>query len=565
MTQLNFPPHSNGEVAASYADGGVRSTRRVAHDPSVADYRATSPFEWRGKLLILLAFLLTATTAFAQGRIEGSAVNVDGGAIAGRWAANAYVRAYLGVPFAAPPVGDLRWKPPQPVTPWQGVRDATQFGPQCLQPKATPGSVYYEYSGGDLPMDEDCLTVNVWTPVDTEGDAPVMVWIYGGGFQVGAASRPVFNGTRLAERGAVVVTINYRVGVLGFLAHPELSAESGQRASGNYGLLDQVAALQWVKRNIRGFGGNPDNVTIFGQSAGATSVVHLMASPLARGLFHRAVAESTALPMKMPSLADAEAQGKSFADKLGAASLGELRAKPGQAILDARTPAGPIVDGWFLTADTFSQFRVGNEAPVPFLTGWNRNEGATFPHASSLAAHRKAVEDRFGKDAERVFKLYPAWDDIGARQASKNVFRDSTFAWGTWTSARLHAGNGHPTWVYFFDHAQPIAAGQKYIEIDSPDGLGAFHSSEYPYIFGTLDVLSRQWTATDRALSFRLQSYWLSFALAGDPNNSLDQPFWPRFQGIGAVTMQLGDTTGPDVLPHLDTLTFFDDWMLRTP
>ena len=356
---------------------------------------------------MLLAGLVTSG-AEADGRIEGAAIAVDGGAVTGNWAANAHVRAYLGIPFAAPPVGDLRWKPPQAVAPWQGVRAATSFGPQCLQPNGSPKSVYFEYAGGDLPMSEDCLTLNVWTPAGPAKDLPVMVWLYGGGFQVGAAARPVFNGTRLAERGVVVVTINYRVGILGFLAHPELSAESTQHASGNYGLLDQVAALHWVKRNIAAFGGNPGNVTIFGQSAGATSVVHLMASPLARGLFHRAVAESTALPARMNSLTDAEALGKAFAQKLGAASITELRGKSGREILDARTAAGPIVDGWFLPADTYTLFREGKEAPVPFLTGWNRNEGATFPHAASLAAHKKSVEDKFGKDADRALKLYPA-------------------------------------------------------------------------------------------------------------------------------------------------------------
>ena len=202
----------------------------------------------------------------------------------------------------------------------------------------------------------------------------------------------------------------------------------------------------------------------------------------------------------MASLAEAEAEGAALAGKLGAASLAELRAKSGQEILDSKATARPIVDGWFLPADTYTLFRDGKEAAVPFLTGWNRNEGATFPHAVSLAAYRKSVEEKFAKDAERVFKLYPATDDVTARQASKNIFRDQTFAWGTWTSARLHAKHGHPTYLYFFEHPQPLAADQTYLEVDTPDKLGTFHSSEYPYIFGTLDVLSRQWTAADRAL-----------------------------------------------------------------
>ena len=210
-----------------------------------------------------------------------------------------------------------------------------------------------------------------------------------------------------------------------------------------------------------------------------------------------------------------------------ASTIAELRGKSGQEILDAKTAAGPIVDGWFLPADTYTLFREGKEAPVPFLTGWNRNEGATFPHAASLAAHKKSVEDRFGKDAERASALYPATDDVTARQASKNVFRDATFAWGTWTSARLHAKNGQPTYLYFFDHAQPLGAEQTYEEVDTPDKLGTFHSSEYPYIFGTLDVLSRDWTAADRALSVQLQAYWTNFAKSGDPNGN-GLPTWPK-------------------------------------
>ena len=513
----------------------------------------------------ILATLLTAVTAgsaLAQGRIEGAPVAVDGGAVTGKWTASARVRAYLGIPFAAPPLGDLRWKPPQPVTPWQGVRAATSFGPQCLQPGGSPKSVYFEYSGGDLPMSEDCLSLNVWTPAGPAKDLPVMVWIYGGGFQVGGTARPIFNGSGLAERGVIVVSMNYRVGALGFLAHPELSAESAKHASGNYGLLDQAAALQWIRRNIAAFGGNPDNVTIWGQSAGASSVVHLMASPLARGLFQRAAAESTALPVRMAPLTEAEVQGKAFAQKLGAATLADLRGKSGQEILDAKTAMFPIVDGWFLPGDTYSLFREGKEAPVPFLTGWNQNEGATFPHAASQAAHAKSIGDKFGKDTERVSKLYPASDDVAARNASKNLFRDSTFAWGTWTSARLHAKHGQPTYLYFFDHAQPLAADQTYSEVDTPDKLGTFHSSEYPYIFGTLDVLSRAWTPADLALSVRMQAYWTAFARSGNPNaNGLPQ--WPKIEAAGATTMQLGDRTGPAEIPHLATLRFFDEWMKR--
>ncbi len=505
--------------------------------------------------------LLVAGAAVAQGRIEGAAVQVDGGAVAGIWAANADVRAYLGIPFAAPPTGALRWKPPQPVTSWSGVRQASTFGPQCLQPSRSRTSVYFEYAGAQA-MSEDCLTLNVWAPATTSGPAPVMVWIYGGGFQQGSAGNPVFNGMQLAQRGVVVVSINYRVGVFGFLAHPELTAESPHGVSGNYGLLDQVAGLEWVKRNIRAFGGNPDNVTIFGQSAGASSVAHLLGSPLARGLFHRAIAESDAFPATMMARPEAEAVGKAFAQKLGAATIVELRAKSGQEILDAKAAMRPIVDGWFLPADIHALFREGREAAVPFLTGWNRNEGATFPHEASLAAHVAAVERRFGSDAAEVRKLYPAANDREAVQASKDLFRESTFTWGTWTSARLHARNGHPTYLYHFDHAQPLGAEQTFDEIDTPEKLGTFHSSEYPYIFGTLDVLSRAWTAADRALSAQLQAYWINFARSGTPNGD-GLAEWPRCDPAAETTMHLGDKTGAHPVPQIDQLRFFDAWMRR--
>jgi para-nitrobenzyl esterase len=510
-------------------------------------------------LTALLAGLMATRPANAEGRIEGSPVIVEGGAVVGKWAANTAVRAHLGIPFAASPTGALRWKSPQPVTPWPGVRPAVAYGPQCLQAGRSHSSVYFEYAG-EQQMSEDCLTLNVWAPAEPKVNLPVMVWIYGGGFQQGSAANPTFDGTRLAERGVVVVSVNYRVGVFGFLAHNELTAESSQHASGNYGLLDQVAALQWVKRNIGAFGGDPNNVTIFGQSAGASSVAYLFGSPLARGLFHRGIAESTPFPRTMIALAEAEERGRAFAQKLGASGIAELRAKSGQEILDAKTAMSPIVDGWFLPSDIHSLFRDGKEAPVPLLMGWNANEGATFPHAASLAEHRQAIQQKFGGEAVRVSALYPATDDIAAIQASKNLFRESTFSWGTWTAARLHAKNGHPTFLYYFDHPQPLAAEQTYDEIDTPEKLGTFHSSEYPYIFGTLDVLSRAWSAADRALSIQLQSYWINYARAGTPNGD-GMMDWPRFMASGTTTMHLGDRTGAAEVPNLAQLRFFDEWL----
>ncbi len=515
-------------------------------------------FKWAA---VLIASVMAAASV-ASAQTQATQVGIDSGQIAGKFTLNTAVRAFLGIPFAAAPTGDLRWKPPQAVTPWQDVRPATSYGAQCMQPSRSKTSVYYEYAG-DQPTSEDCLFLNVWAPSETKGGKlPVMVWIYGGGFQQGSAANPVFDGSRLAQRGVVVVSLNYRVGLFGFLAHPELTAESPQHASGNYGLLDQVAGLQWVKRNIGAFGGDPDNVTIFGQSAGAASVDYLYGSPLARGLFARGIAESFGLGKTMPALAAAEKNGLAVGDKLNARTLAELRRVSAQTLLDTKMAANPIVDGWFLTDSIYNIFTNGREAPVPLLTGWNTHEGSTFPHASTLSAYQNWLKAKYAGDADRILALYPATDDDQAKAASKNVVRDGLFAWGVWSSARLHAKNGHPTYLYHFNHPQPIAAGQRFDEIDSAEGLGTFHSSEYPYIFGTLDGLSRAWTAADRALSEQLQATWTAYAYGGSPN-APGLPRWPAFQETADSTMAIGDRSGPGPVPDLDRLRMFDS--LQSP
>jgi para-nitrobenzyl esterase len=505
-----------------------------------------------------LAALLLAGVQAVGAEGAGTLVRIDSGPIVGKFQLNTSVHAFLGIPFAAPPVGEARWKEPQQVASWQEPRKATAFAPQCMQPGRSKTSVYYEYAG-DQPMSEDCLYLNVWAPSDPgEGKLPVMVWIYGGGFQQGSAANPVFDGAQLAARGVVVVSVNYRVGIFGFLAHPELTAESAHHASGDYGLLDQVAGLQWVKRNAAAFGGDADNVTIFGQSAGAASVTYLFASPLARGLFAHGIAESVGFVNKaIPTLANGEKKGGDLVDKLRAHSLAELRRVPAEKLLETKVAASPIVDGYFLPADPYAIFVQNKEAPVPLLAGWNADEGATFPHAKTLAAYQQWVHQKYADIADRVLELYPARDDEEAKAAAKAIVRDSLFAWGPWSAARQHAKNGHPSYLYFFSHPQPLPAGLNFDEIDSADGLGTFHSSEYPYIFGTLDVLSRDWTDADRQLSDRLQSYWVAFAYAGSPN-APGMPRWPQLDATGETTMHLGDKTGAGPVPNLDRLRLFD-------
>lgn len=500
--------------------------------------------------------LASVTSADAEG--AGTTVRIDSGEVAGKFQLNTAVRAFLGVPFAAPPVGELRWKPPQPTAPWQTPREATGYGAQCMQLGRSKTSVYYEYAGDQLSS-EDCLYLNVWAPGETgDGKLPVMVWIYGGGFQQGSAANPVFDGSRLAARGVIVVSINYRVGIFGFMAHPGLTAESPQHASGNYGLLDQVAGLNWVKRNAAAFGGDPDNVTIFGQSAGAAAVTYLMASPLARGLFARGIAESFGFANKsMTGLPDAEKNGAVLADKVGAHSLAELRQVPAAKLLETHVAMSPIVDGWFLPTNPYAIFAEAKEAPVPLLAGSNEDEGSTFPHAKTLAGYQEWVRKKYPDIADRVLALYPARSDDEAKSANKRVVRDSLFAWGPWSAARFHAKNGFPAYLYHFKHPQPLRAGVAYDEIDTADGLGTYHSSEYPYVFGTLDVLTRDWTNADRTLSASLQSYWVAYANTGSPN-APGLVRWPVFSEAADTTMYLGDKSGPGPVPNLDKLQLFD-------
>ena len=513
---------------------------------------------WQARAAAMVVALLIGAASPAPAQTTGDPVSVDGGRISGAWRANSGVRAYLGVPFAAAPVGALRWQPPQPVAPWQGVRAATAYAPQCLQKSRSHTSVYFEYAGAQ-PSSEDCLYLNVWAPAGTpDRHLPVMVWIYGGGFQQGSAANPVFDGTALAGRGVVVVSLNYRLGVFGFFAHPDLTAESARHASGNYGLLDQVAALQWVRRNAAAFGGNPDNVTIFGQSAGGASVDMLMGSPLARGLFQHAIAESFGVDRRMPTLAQAQEAGSVLAAKLGTPGAAGLRNLPARQLLDAAGAWWPIVDGYFLTEDIYTAFQQGHEAPVPLLTGWNANEGATFPHAGTLEAYQESVRRSYGESADRILMAYPARDDTDAKRASEALFGDGRLAWGAWASARLHARNGFPTYAYYFQHPQPLLPGSSYDEIDLPDGLGTFHSSEYPYVFGSLAVLARAWTEADRALSAQLGAFWSAYAITGNPN-AAGLPYWPPFRAAGDSVMHLGDETGEGPVPHLDRLRLLDD------
>jgi para-nitrobenzyl esterase len=451
-------------------------------------------------------------------------VRLETGLISGANGATSEMRIYRGIPFAAPPVADLRWRAPQPPPRWQGVRKADKFGPICMQ--NAPG-------GAAQPMGEDCLYLNVWTAAKSAGDKrPVMVWIYGGGYNIGSGSQPEYDGEALARKGAVIVTINYRLGVFGFFSHPELTRESDRRAAGNFGLMDVVAALQWVQKNIAAFGGDPKRVTIFGESAGAGLVANLMATPQAKGLFHRAIGESsswtTASINKLNTLAEAEQAGVKYAEGLAAKSLAELRRKPADAILRGGRGAGPIVDGYWLPEDTGAVFAKGKHHDVPVMTGSNRDEsfGA---QPRDLGAYVDNARRRYGDLADTFLKVYPASTDEQARDAAFNAGRDE-MAWVMRNWARLAARNGKTkSFVYYFTQQPPVQANAKGGKFAASSRGAAVHTAEIQYVFGNLRG-NREWTDWDRQLSGMMGSYWVNFAANGDPNGK-GLPVWPVFDG----------------------------------
>ncbi len=443
---------------------------------------------------------------------------------------------YRGLPFAEPPVGPLRWRPPIAARRWDGVRDAVAPGPACAQPQRRGGSIYASELAA---TSEDCLYLDIWAPEDAR-DLPVVVWIHGGSFIWGAGSEALYDGAALAQRGVVVVAINYRLGVLGYLAHPQLSAESPYGVSGNYGLLDQIAALQWVQRNIEAVGGDPDNVTIAGESAGALSVLYLMASPAARGLFAKAIAQS-AYMISMPALNEtrhghepAEIAGERLCASLGAEDIDALRAMDAHELSSAALRAGfaPLgtVDGHVLPDQLVNIFERGDSAKVPLLAGFNSGEIRSLPFLvpplpESAAAYEAAIRSRYGSLAEPFLSLYPSRN---IRESTLASVRDALYGWTVLKLAEAQKAAGLPTFIYYFDHTYPAATGA---------GLDAFHACELPYLFGTADRAPPLWPAipatdAEARLSRAIGDYWASFARSGSPS-AQDAPHWPDHAAAG--------------------------------
>jgi para-nitrobenzyl esterase len=461
------------------------------------------------------------------------------------------LQVFKGVPYAVAPVGALRWKPPVAVPTWTGVRDALDFGAPCFQPKPRPGSIY---SSTLKPMSEDCLSLNIWAP-EKQKKAPVLVWIHGGSLTGGSSSESMYDGAALAKQGVVLVSINYRLGVLGYMAHPELSTESPDHVSGNYGLLDQIAALRWIQKNIAAFGGDPGNVTIAGESAGGLSVMYLMASPPARGLFHKAIAES-AYMVSTPSLREpkfghipAETMGAMTATKLGAKSRADLRAMDAETITTAALMAGfqtfGAVDGKVLPAQLVDAFDRGEQAHVPILAGFNSGEIRSLrflapPPPADAATYEKEIRARYGDLAEDFLKLYPSTD---IPESVLLTTRDALYGWTAERLVAKQAAVGAPSYFYLFDHGYPAAEAA---------GLHGFHASELPYVFGTAKATPAAWpknpdTPAEAKLSAAMIGYWTSFARDGVPK-AAGEPAWKPY---GTERAYMAFVEGPQPGVHL--------------
>lgn len=532
-------------------------------------------------LRLVCASLLMVATIGASAAAELS-VSTASGLLRGVPGRDASIRVFKGIPYAAPPVGELRWRPPAPPASWRGVREADRFGDSCPQP---------EMPGTKGSMSEDCLYLNVWTAAGSSSERrPVFVWIYGGGFSAGSGSSPQFDGENLARKGLVVVTFNYRLGALGFLATPELSQESGHHASGNYGLLDDIAVLKWVQQNIAAFGGDPGRVTIGGQSAGAGSVGFLSMSPLAKGLFHRSIAESHAryprdlelryLSVSWRPLQSAEQAGVEYSRSLGAASLQQLRALPWQKLIvdggvsddavvtgsSAKPPLfRPAVDGWVVPSSYGETYEKGTQNDVAYLAGNNLDETGAVPETAfdflrslsqadrrpgapqpnlRLADFRQAAKQKFGPMADEFLKLYPAATDDEAAHSSNAAARDnsrvSTYLWGTlWNK---HATQ--PVYTYFWVHRPP---GPQH------DRRGAYHGSEIAYVFNNSDT---HWSEADRDIAERVSSYWANYIASGNPNGA-GLPRWPAHDPHSPTVMQLGEGWTPIPVASPEQLDFW--------
>jgi para-nitrobenzyl esterase len=504
-----------------------------------------------------LAFALPAQAS------DPLVIKTDLGKVQGKMSADGQARDFLGIPFAAPPIGPLRWKPPQPAAKWHGVRQATSFGSRCMQQERYDDMVFR-----DPGENEDCLTLNVWVPAQKpKGKLPVMVWIFGGGFSGGGTSEPRQDGEHLTRKGVMVVSMNYRLGIFGFFATSALAAEDPHHAAGNYGLMDEWAALQWVRRNIAAFGGDPDNVTIFGESAGSFAVSAQMASPLAKGLFAHAIGESggafASNGLSFPPLKEFEKKNEDyFRSVMNDSSLAALRAASSAEILKLATQKapgkprfGPDIDGYFLPESIPAIYAAGKQAHVPLIAGWNQDEGTSnivkAPEKGTMDGLRATAEKEFGPRAEDFLKAYHANDDAEALRVAEDFAGDNFLVYSTWAwlEAQVKTG-GSPVYRYLFALPSP---GDPF----HPVSAGAFHSDEIEYVFGNLDSRKgAKFRPEDYKLSDLMQTFWTNFARSGDPNGT-GVPNWPTYGPAGNwQVMRLSPDPGAAPDQHRDRYLF---------
>jgi len=503
---------------------------------------------------ISLALLLLFSGLLVAQELKHVQQQIKSGIIEGVVSADGQVRTFKGIPFAAPPVGPFRWQPPQPISPWAGVRKAIDFGPRCMQTRVFDDMIFH-----DAGPSEDCLYLNIWLPEHHSGKLPVMVWIYGGGLRAGSTSEPRQDGGDLCKKGVLVVSMNYRLGIFGFFAHPELAQESPHHASGNYGLLDQLAALQWVKENIAAFGGDPNNVTIFGESAGSASVSALVASPLAKGLFRRAIGESGSVVglREVKSLEETEKLGVDFANsQLGTDSLAGLRAKPATELLEAAAkkdaPHFSInVDGYFFSEIPESIYESGKQNHVALLAGWNQDEGNyrdIFENDSPTPENFVTkVRTLYGSNADAILKVYPHSNESETKRSASDLAGDRFIAFSTWKWIELQLETGKsPVYRYHFEETLPFPAGTPVSSQTEPQ---APHASEIEFVFQVLSSRDLPWRPQDEKVSQLMGDYWTNFAKTGDPNGK-GLPHWSQYKPEAFDVMHLNGNAnaGPDTL-----------------
>jgi para-nitrobenzyl esterase len=483
-----------------------------------------------------------------------SSIQTESGQVSGYHNEKTGVTVFKGIPFAAPPVGDFRWKAPQPVKPWKGVKECVKFSPSPMQPKPVSFlMIGPEFVVPQEPLGEDCLYLNVWTAAKSaEEKRPVMIWIYGGGFQTGGSAAAGYSGEALAEQGIIFVSFNYRLGIFGFMAHPELTAESRHHSSGNYALMDMIAAIRWVKKNIKAFGGDPDRITIAGQSAGSASVNCLLASPLTRGLIQGAIGESGSLVLENPllrmnSLSTAEKEGLRISAKLNAADLKAMRRLSAE---DLQKNAGgffaPIVDGYVMPATVSEIYKKNQQMHVPLLTGWNSDEGFIFGISSKEDFAKQATV--FGADSNLFRKYFPSTTDSQSVASQISFAVDKTIGLSQYQWAlKQNENNQAKTYLYIFSRKPPATGDKK--------RFGAYHTAEIGYALHTLDSIGRAWQPVDRSLEKQMSAYWVQFVKTGNPNVS-GLPAWGSFSNSDPRSMIFEETSAPGLLPNKEALDF---------